>query len=258
MLQDPDLKGEALGHCLYFLCHALRQPEVDRPAEAAVVAEEALIGELTPELWGKFSEARAMSLYDLNRFAELSPILDDIRNRDVVPSVRGHEIALRGMLLSKQADPEAFEYLRDAESHFAAIEHHFGCAWVQVAAASLALKLDRFSDTVEWADKVTYSRFVPVAKLLGAEAMYRDGQVAEGSTVVDRVEAGEFGPVVGDMPARCSYLRALFALGRGDMLAASRHLSQAYQHLSQQQRQSIDLGTAMAGLRTTLLREGVA
>lgn len=258
MLQNPAVQGEARWHVLYFLCHALQQLEIGQPREALQIAELALQEPLDADLWEKFAVSKALALHELGWVQDLPKVLDDIRDRHVAPVARGYELALRGMLLSGQVDAAAFDLFRQAEALFSEVGHHYGCARVQLAASSLALKLHRFDDAREWAGRVEYPLFRPTARLLEAEALHRSGQTSEALALLERAESGAEGALVGEDPARCCYLAALMARDRGDMVTASRCLAQADRLLLQQQRKFLDLRAAIAGLRASLMREGVA
>lgn len=243
---------------MYFLAHAYRQTVIDDPANALRVANEALSGELTPEFRAIFLEVQAMSLHDLGRLSEIPAILGEAGQMELPPSVEGHMVALRGVLLARERNPEAFRVWSQAADIFAAHDAAGSLAWVQSSAAELAIKLGDYPLAREWASRVTLAEWLPLAKLLDAEALYRAELRAESVELADKVHAGEFGPLEAEAAAQICYLRAMFALDAGHVVRANLWLVEATEHMSRLRRRVHELSSAIGLLLARVRGEGVA
>jgi hypothetical protein len=251
-----DLSAEESAHIRYFLAHAYRQ--LNRPAEALMVCNEALPDTVSVRWRSMMLECRAMSLYDLGRLDEIPGVVAEAERLDLPVTVKGHLLGLQGCLLSRQLDPAAFSTFQAAEDLFTDANHAYGASWVQRSAAALAIKLSGLDRADELLCRVTFPMVLPEVRLLQAQVLYLRGLKSESADLVNQVISGCWGePAVIDR-ARAHYLQAVRLADNGLLVQASEQVYQAFEELRLQQRYEIDLTDALNALRFKIRNWGVA
>lgn len=197
--------------------------------------------------------SKATAEYHLGLFTSFErTVMDAFRMFELPspPDIWAEWLWLYAAVLAHRCDPGALTAYERAADAFAELGEVARADEMRLAAARLALKLDRPADAMEYAKRIEHGVLVPHARLVYAASCLALGSLDEAERQLDDVAKGAVGPLGDGDLAYLAYVRAACNLRRGHLVDAGLALCEAQKRALRIR--DIELLNSIRQLRTEL------